>query len=128
MFSSLICTDFVVMCCFIYVKQSWLLNVNSPFGTWFWKIKLFYSILFYNILYNNAARSIIIVRVGILLNGKHLHNRIISLHGVSFSPIKLVLILSLLIEVPVPRQKSICIDFATDSMIFRLYFENLLAL
>ena len=31
-------TDFAVICCFIYVKQSWLLNVNAPLGTWFGKI------------------------------------------------------------------------------------------
>jgi hypothetical protein len=33
-----------VICCFIYVKQSWLLNVNVPLETWFGKRK--YSILF----------------------------------------------------------------------------------
>jgi hypothetical protein len=34
---TLICTDFAVICCFIYVKQSWLLNVSAPLGTWFGK-------------------------------------------------------------------------------------------
>jgi hypothetical protein len=40
-----------VICCCIYVKQSWLLNVNAPLGTWFGKNK---SILYCMFLLNQG--------------------------------------------------------------------------
>ena len=50
---SLICTDFAVICCFIYVKKSWLLNVNTPLGTWFGKQIILYSYMSLKYLFLN---------------------------------------------------------------------------